>query len=91
MNVALGDASRNAQRVTDTFTNIGQTIDSAITQNLEAAFSGQQVQSWGGIAKSIFAQVKAELISLTVIRPAIGSCISLADTAQEASQFGENQ
>jgi hypothetical protein len=88
-NIALGDAARNSQRVSDTLTSIGQTIDSDIMQNLEAAFSGQKIQSWGSILKSVLAQTEAQMISLTLIKPAIGSVLSASNVAPAAVQFGE--
>lgn len=87
-NIALGDANANAQRVNSTLTSIGNTIDSDITNNLEAAFSGQQVTSWGTIAKQVIAQIEAQLISLSIIKPAIGSVLSLLGFSGAAQSFG---
>src|SRR6185437_12322050 len=73
VNAALTQTQREQSRVDDTMRSIGQTIDSSITQNLENAFSGQTITKWGDIAKQILAQIQAQLISLTIIKPAIGS------------------
>jgi len=86
--IAWSDVNADAQRVNSTLTSIGNTIDQDITNNLEAAFDGQKITSWGSIFHSVIAQIEAQLISLSVIKPAIGSVLSLLGFTGAAQSFG---
>jgi hypothetical protein len=88
MNAQLAEAQRNQQRINDTLTSIGQTIDSSITQNIEAALSGQKITSWHTIFKNVLVQIEGQLLSLSVIKPAIGSVLGFLGFGGAAQSFG---
>jgi hypothetical protein len=88
LNAQLQEASRNQQRINDTLTSIGQTIDSAVTQNIEAALSGQKITAWHDIFKNVLVQIEGQLLSLSVIKPAIGSVLGFLGFGGAAQSFG---
>ena len=88
LNAQLQEASRNQQRINDTLTSIGQTIDSSITQNIEAALSGQKITAWHDIFKNVLVQIEGQLLSLSVIKPAIGSVLGFLGFGGAAQSFG---
>jgi hypothetical protein len=88
--VKLQEAQREQQRIDDTFRSIGQTIDSAITGQLEKLFSGQKIESWGTIFKQVLASIQTQLLDMAIIKPAIGSVLSIfsPNAAQSFGTFG---
>ena len=88
LNAQLAEAQRNQQRINDTLTSIGQTIDSAVTQNIEAALSGQKITAWHDIFKNVLVQIEGQLLSLSVIKPAIGSVLGFLGFGGAAQSFG---
>jgi hypothetical protein len=87
-NIALAEQQRSAQRLNDVLVGVGQTIDQAITQNVSNALSGKKITAWHTIFKDALVQLESQLISMSVIKPAIGSLLGMLGFGGAASNFG---
>jgi hypothetical protein len=87
-NIALAEQQRSAQRLNDVLVGVGQTIDQAITQNVSNALSGKKITAWHTIFKDALVQLESQLISMSVIKPAIGSLLGMLNFGGAASNFG---
>ena len=87
-NVALAEMQRSAQRLNDVLTGVGQTIDQEITQNVANALDGKKITSWHTIFHNALIQLELQLISMSIIKPAIGSLLGILGFGGAASNFG---
>ena len=82
-------ANQAQQRLTDGIKGVGDTIDQTLTQGIQNAFSGQTVTNWAQTIKTALAQIASQLLDLALIKPAIGSVLSLLGFTQAGQQFGD--
>jgi hypothetical protein len=87
-NIALAQSRTEWGLVNGAVESVGQNVDQQLTQNLENAFDGQKLTSWGTVLHQILAQAEAQIVSLALIKPAIGSALGLLGLPSASSNFG---
>ena len=84
----LADAQRAQGQLNSAITGIGTDIDNSITQNLANAFSGQKITDWFTLVKQVLGQIEFQLVEFALIKPAIGSVLSLLGLGTASQSFG---
>jgi hypothetical protein len=87
-NLALAAAVRSQEQLDEGIKSVADTVDQNLTNAIDNAFSGQTIADWGATVRSALAQIASELLDLALIKPAIGSVLSLLGLNSVAQQFG---
>ncbi|MEJ0068338.1 MAG: hypothetical protein WDO24_05970, partial [Pseudomonadota bacterium] len=85
---AYQEAQQQQQLWTNALKNAANQIDNTIVTSIENMFDPKKATDWGTVVLDVIKKIAAEMLLLTVVKPAMGSLLDALDLGSVAAKLG---